>query len=150
MAFATTEDVATRLGRELTEIEGGTVEYLLDTATELILQALGYLAEPPLWVSGYAELPPAEAAPAAVNGVCTEVVCRAFQNPEAAAAMAAGDLSVTYREHLRDSLQLTRHERSTVRRTVGGSSFSSVTLDSGYGGTYVDPELAEIMNGIDP
>ena len=143
MAFATTEDVATRLGRELTEVEGGTCEYLLQTATELILQALGSLAAPPDWVADYTEpVPPAP--PLVVNGVCTEVVARAFQNPEAAAAMAAGDLSVSYRDHLRDSLQLTAHERRTVRQAVGRGALGSVTLETPYSGP-VDSVIAELL-----
>jgi hypothetical protein len=49
--------------------------------------------------------------------------------------MAAGDLSVTYREHLRDSLQLTRHEARAVRRAGGRGDFRGVELESPYSGT---------------
>lgn len=145
--FATPEDIATRAGRELTAVEGGTVTFLLQTATELILQALGTLDSPPTWVSLYADEPPPDP-PGAVRGVCTEVVYRAFTNPEAAAAMAAGDLSVSYRAKVADSLFLTSQERGTVRKAAGLGSFQSVTLESPYsGGTGLDPELVEIMEG---
>ena len=39
--YATTEDVATRCGRELTAVEAGTVVLLLEGATDLITQEIG-------------------------------------------------------------------------------------------------------------
>ena len=135
--YATPEDVATRLGRELTPIEGGTVEFLLASATELLLQEIGGAHLDLPWVVDYLE-DPAPDPPAAVRAVCTEIAYRAFTNPEAAAAMSAGDLSVSYRAKAEEALYVTRREKRTVRRAAGVYGFRSVTLESPYSGTSDD------------
>lgn len=120
MAFATSTDVETRLGRELTSIEEDQVELLLDLATAAIGNA--------------ADLSDAEASalspvPTVIRGFCIELTCRALANPNGLFSRSETIGSYSYSENFnRDvssAMSLSDVEVLVIRRTLLGSNAGS-------------------------
>lgn len=140
MALATAEDIATRAGAPLGATEAGTVEFLLGSASALIVDeapdsAAAWVTDPNIAIDDV---------PASVRNVCVEVVYRAFSNPDAYERVTLPDLTVVYRAKDPDALFLTDNERRIVRRAAGRSSAGSLTLVTPFSGddeTTVDPLL---------
>lgn len=127
MAFATAEDIATRLGRELNEVEAATVDQLIEQATSLIAYTAGKDDE---WADTL------DPVPAAVKTVTVECVWRAMVNPEGAVSLmrqlGSFQHSATFPADA-VGLRLTRDEERIVRRTVNGH-ITSVTLVTSWSG----------------
>lgn len=116
MAFATTADVETRLGRSLTTAEEAMAEQVIDTVTELIVEIAGK-AEEDLTASYF-------------QALCIDKVLLIGANPNGLASESEtlGDhtYSKTFPRNSDDGLFLTEREEHTVRRiannAVSGSS----------------------------
>ena len=131
MAFATPEDVATRLGRELTATEAATVALLIEAATSLVASAG---AQTDTWAT---ELDPV---PSALRTVTVEAVHRVLVNPTGASSVMEQLGAHQHAETWRDGstgLTLTTGERRLVRRALG-FAFTSVTLESPFSGPVDD------------
>lgn len=117
MAFATTEDIATRLGRTLNAVEAATTSMLLDHATGLILNALGKTTLSPT--------------PVVVWSVCVEAVTRVLLNPAGVRSesetLGAHSHSASFTAPMGalGALQLTQEEELRVRRAVFGTNTGS-------------------------
>lgn len=72
-AYATSEDVTARLGRDLTDAEAASVDFLLEAAGGLIREAL---LKPEDWEP--------DPVPSVFRFLSVEVACRIFANPESA------------------------------------------------------------------
>lgn len=116
MAFATADDIATRLMRALTGAETEAAELLLDGAASLIALALDKDDD---WVD---DLNPV---PTPLHFVSIEIVARAINNPSGAESqreqLGQYSYSVTWGENHQTTLYLTKYERAMVRRAVFGS-----------------------------
>lgn len=129
MAFATTQDVAARLGRELTTAEDETAEYLLDAATSVVTEAVGKDDD---WAS---DLEASDDIPNVVRIVTTELAVRALGNPTGAQSVqeTLGQYSHSVRYagiYEGGGLLLTATEEMLLRRTVRGVLSGSARLDS--------------------
>lgn len=126
MALATSQDVSARLKRELTSSEEDLAEILLESATELIADAVGggataamleTLDNRTLWV------------------VCTECVVRGFDTPGGARStqetLGQYSRSISYTDVEKGGgLYLTEREERMVRRAVFGTATSGARLAS--------------------
>lgn len=126
MAFATPEDVATRLGRDMTELEAGTVEFLLDGATAVIAEAVD---QDDAWATALTPVPTLLRVQAA------ELVVRAFGNPSGVLSLqeTLGQYSHSTRYatvYEGGGLALTPTEELRLRRVVKGQLSGSARLDS--------------------
>ncbi len=72
MAFATTPDIETRLGREFDPAESATAGLLIESAMAVIASEAGQSAE---WAEDLTEVPPL------LRAVCIEIVARVLENP---------------------------------------------------------------------
>lgn len=134
MAFATAEDIATRLGRDLTAAEGGQAELLIELATGLIAGACG---KDDAWAAAYTPVP------AIVKLFCVELVVRSMPNAAALESVSEslGQYSTTQR--FRDAaagggMALSDLEERVIRRAVFGSNSGSAKTES------VATELADL------
>lgn len=134
MAFATAEDVAARLGRDLTDAETTQVEALLDSATAIIALYVGKNDD---WA---AELDPV---PSVIKLVTIEAVLRAMANPHG--HVAVGESLGAYSSNIRyrdgdagGGLLLTSTEQRLIARAVHGTGTGSVRVDSMI--HYCDPD----------
>lgn len=118
MAFATTEDVATRLGRALTAAEEAMAEQVIETVEGIILEIAGTPEPSPV--------------PAYYKALCITKVIQVGTNPNGLASesktLGQASQSRTYPRGLDGlGLALTEHEEATVRRiannAVSGSSY---------------------------
>lgn len=135
MAFATAEDVATRLARTLSDAETASAELLVDLASEVIAAACDTSVD----------ALSAEDTPV-LRVVCVELACRALANPENVAgkseALGAYNYSKTFRgvADASTALALTETETNLVRRAVfkllSGSSRPESTSDELYDYVY--------------
>lgn len=126
MAFATEEDIATRLGRALTATEAGQAELLLELATALIAGACG---KDDAWAAAYTPTP------VIVKAFCVELVARVMSNPTGLASLSEtlGQYSNTQR--FRDAavgggMFLTDLEERVIRRAVFGRNTASARAES--------------------
>lgn len=114
MAFATTDDVETRLARTLSDAELAAAAFLLEGAQAEIEQAAG---------AAEAEMDPV---PGVLRFIAVEVVCRELANPTGVdrtqEQLGNYSYSVGYRET--GGTLLTQAEELLVRRSVGTSSGS--------------------------
>lgn len=125
--FATTADVATRLGRALTADETAKVTALIASATALIATTARQSDE---WASTLSPVPEI------LKSVTVEVVHRVLTNPTGASSLTEQLGSYQHGENYRSDmtgLSLTRDERRLVRRAAGWSA-RTVTLESPYSG----------------
>jgi hypothetical protein len=124
VAFATTQDVAARLGRELTEAEDEQAEYLLDAATSVVAEALG---RDDAWADAL------DPVPTIVLVYTVELVVRAMGNPQGAASVqeTLGQYSHSVRyDPGTAGMVLTDLETLRLRRGVNGQLSGSARLDS--------------------
>ena len=126
MAFATADDVAARLGRELTIAEENLVEAVVEQVTDLIADAVGQDAD---WA---ADLDPV---PAVLTAICVEKAIAVGSNPNGVASrsetLGSFSSSETFRKD--SGLYLTPLEERLARRAVlgrlAGSSRPESTAD---------------------
>lgn len=126
MAFATVEDVATRLARALSATDAGTAEQLLDAAAAVIADAA---SKDDAWV---AQLSPV---PSMLRFLSVELVVRAMSNPEGLASFREQIGVHQFAKNFRagadgGGLMLTPVEELLVRRTVYGRTSGSPTVAS--------------------
>lgn len=121
MAFATTEHIAARIGRDLTSEEQATqVPLLLELATNAILDAVDKTQE---WAEALDEVPPA------LSGLCIELVARVLLNPAGGRSISEQigqhSRAVTFGPAASAALTLTDAEERRARRAVYGSNSGS-------------------------
>lgn len=125
MAFATSTDVAKRLGRELTSSEEDQVGLLLDLATAAVANA--------------ADLTDAEASaltpvPTVIRGFCIELTCRALANPSGLFSKSEqiGSYSYThnFNRDVSSAMALSDIEVLVIRRTLLGSNSGSARAEN--------------------
>lgn len=126
MAFATPEDVATRLGRELGEIAAGTAEQLLDAATAVIANAAD---KSDAWAEAL------DPVPGILRFMCVELVVRAMANPESLARLqeqlgAYSSTRAFASASAGGGLMLSDVETMLVRRTIFGTLSGSARVES--------------------
>lgn len=123
MAFATTTDVSTRLGRDLTATEDDTAEYLLDAAAAVIGATVDMAV---------ADLD-AETVPV-LKYLSVDLVCRALRNPEGIASyseqLGSYQRSQTFANKNEAALSLTKMEQALLRRAVHGQLTGSSRPES--------------------
>lgn len=122
MAFATTSEVQTRIGRTLTTAETNQASQLLDAATSIIAQAGGKDDD---WVD---EL---ETTPQILKTICIELVARVVDNPANLDSFRETIGSYSYSKDFRAGyLMPTPQERDLIRQVIGTPSTTGVRLDS--------------------
>jgi hypothetical protein len=142
MAFATTQQVAARLGRTLTTEETATAETLLDDATGLIASACDQTDS---WAE---DLDPV---PKILSIVCRQMVHRVMLNPLGVArtqeTLGEHSLSTSHREAGdgpgTGNLGLTERETTLVREAVLGRLTGSVETKS------IATEIHDLRYGAD-
>jgi hypothetical protein len=121
-AFATTDDVAARLGRELTTGEQASVEFLLAIASSVIADTAG---RDDGWV---VTLDPV---PTILRGLSVELVVRALANPNQLASLREQlgnySMAATFASE-RTGMTLTPTEVLIVRRAVYGRTTGSAPV----------------------
>lgn len=122
MAFATSQDVETRVGRDLTTAEIGQAGQLLDAATAIMAEAAGKDDE---WA---ADLDPV---PQVLKTVCIEIVARVIDNPSNLDSFRESIGAYSYSKDFRAGyLMPTPPERDLIRRVVGTATTGSPRMDS--------------------
>lgn len=122
MAFATTSDVQTRIGRTLTTAETNQASQLLTAATSIIAQAGGKDDD---WVDDL------ETIPQILKTVCIEMVARVVDNPANLDSFRETIGSYSYSKDFRAGyLMPTPPERDLIRHVIGTPSTTGVRLDS--------------------
>jgi hypothetical protein len=122
MAFATTSDVQTRIGRTLTTAETNQASQLLTAATSIIAQAGGKDDD---WVDDL------ETTPQILKTVCIEMVARVVDNPANLDSFRETIGSYSYSKDFRAGyLMPTPPERDLIRQVIGTPSTTGVRLDS--------------------
>ncbi len=124
--FATTDEVAARIGRDLSATETTQTETLLELATGLIADACG---RDEAWAAALDPVPPT------VRVVCIEATVRVLLNPRGVRSQQEALGAFSHAESFTDSpgaagLTLTPTEQRMVRRAVYGSSTGSAPLGS--------------------
>lgn len=135
MAFATPQDIATRLGRDLEAIPAAMADQLLDAATAVIAEAAG---RDDTWAETV------DPVPAMLRFVAIEVVARAMANPNGVRSESEQLGTYQHSQAFRDDgggLWLTTTERLLVRRAVYG------TLSGSSRPTGVVEEVYDVMYG---
>lgn len=121
--FASIEDVALRLGRDLTDSEESSVELLLNLASAAIRSAVD---KPDDWMP--------DPVPDLVRGFTIELTCRAMANPEGlfSKSETIGSYSYTnsFSKDRPSGLSLTDDEVLALRRAVWKSNSGSARADS--------------------
>lgn len=122
MAFATHEDVQTRLGRDLTEQEQGTATDVIADVTGLIVDCVDRDSD---WAAGL------DPVPAALKAICVEKALAAIVNPRGVASqsesLGAHSHSETFRRTADVGVFLTPLEERRVARAVYGRNSGSST-----------------------
>lgn len=134
MAFATGEDVATRLGRDLTADETAQAEFLTELATGLIAGACG---KNDAWAAALTPVP------SILNLYCVELAVRSMPNPTGLASQTESLGQYSHTERFRDSaageaMALTDLEERVIRRAVFGTNSGSAKTES------IATEIAEL------
>lgn len=128
MAFATTGDVATRLGRALTTAETAMAAQVIELVTGEIALVLG---EDAAWAEALTPVP------AYFKGLCIDKVLKVGTNPNLVQSISeqlgAHATSKTFPQGV-GGVALTPDEIRQVRRVYSGSSFKSLTLETPYSG----------------
>lgn len=132
MAFATTSDIATRLGRSLTAAEAAMAQQVIDLVTGMIVTAAG---QDDAWAAGLDPIP------AYYKALCIDRVMRVGVNPELVQSMTEqlGSHSTT-RTFPRDAaggVFLTDQELLLVSRFAGSPSSGSARTESLVHDVYV-------------
>lgn len=126
MAFATTDDIAARLGRDLTDAETTMADLLLDGATAVIAEAAGKDDD---WAESL------DPVPQVLRFVAVEVVHRTLCNPQSLESASEQLGAYQHSERFRagaagGGLALTGTEELLVRRAVWGTTTGSVQVES--------------------
>lgn len=128
MAFATVEDLATRLGRELTTTEAGQGELLIELAS---LAIAGACDKTEAWIATVNPVP------ALVRVTCLEAAVRVMVNPTGARSSSEqlgsyqrSESFHAYFDPAAAGISLTEAEVLRVRRAVFGTSSGSATVES--------------------
>lgn len=122
MAFATAEDVAVRMGRELSEPETSTVEAMLTSVAAMITQAAG---RDDSWAEGL------DPVPEILKTVSIEAVSRGFSNPQSLSAFSESIGSYQYSQNFTSAgLGLTTEESLMVKRAANESTTASPRIPS--------------------
>lgn len=122
MAFATSTDIATRLGRELTSAETDQADQLLEAATSIMAQSAGKNDE---WASDLDETP------AVLKTICIELVVRVLDNPSNLDSFRETIGAYSYSKDFRAGyLMPTPQERDLIRQVVGTPSSASPRMKS--------------------
>jgi hypothetical protein len=117
MAFATTDNIADRLGRDLSAGEQQSVTLLIEGAQAVIAAACD---KDDAWAEAL------DPVPKIVRTVAIELVCRAVANPNSLQSLQEGLGQHNYSARFRDcGILLTPHEELLVRRAVFGTSSGS-------------------------
>jgi hypothetical protein len=123
--FATVAEVATRLGRDLTSDEQGSVALLIQLATATIANAADKTEE---WA---AELDPI---PLILKGFCIELVCRTFANPmglfSESKTLGSFQHSQSFNKDVSSAMALSDVEVLVIRRAVRGTNAGSARAES--------------------
>lgn len=128
MAFATAEDVATRLGRDLSAAEEALAEYVIDSVTGEIVDAVDQDAD---WATALTPVP------SVFKTLCVEKVVVVGTNPNGLASesktLGQASQSRTYQRSNDDGIFLTDSEKRKVREayygTLSGTSRTRSALD---------------------
>lgn len=125
MALATTDDIATRLGRDLTDTEDAQAELLITQATGLIALAAGKDDD---WATTLSPVPDA------LTSICIEAVARTMAVPIGVRSqqetLGSYNHSESYPDQLAAGIALTDAEELRVRRIVFGSTSASTYPDA--------------------
>lgn len=125
MAFATSGDVATRLGRTLSTEEEAQIGLLLELATATVANAADKTEE---WA---ADLDPV---PVILKGFCIELVCRTFGNPlglfSESKTLGAFQYSQSFNKDVSSVMSLSDVEVLVIRRAVRGTNAGSARAES--------------------
>ena len=127
MAFATTDDVKARLGRDLTDGETNAAAYLLEAAAAIICEAAERDEEAILAMD---PMPPV------LRFIAVELVARALSNPAGLESLEKTLGSYSSAQRFRDrgegssDLVLSETEEQMVRRAVNGRLSGSVPVES--------------------
>jgi hypothetical protein len=122
VAFASTQDVADRLGRDLTAGEETSVDLLIELVTGVIAEAAG---EDDAWAAALSPVP------VVIKAVTVEVVCRGLANPNSLESLQETLGQHNYSARFREAgLWLTDHEERLVRRAAGTSMSGSALVKS--------------------
>lgn len=125
MAFATTDDVATRLGRSLTAAEEAMAEQVIEIVEAQIIDAVDKDAA---WATALNPVPPL------FKALCVEKVIVVGSNPNGLAAesktLGQASQSRTYQRSNDAGIFLTIEEERRVRLVVFGTLVGSARVDS--------------------
>ena len=127
MAFATTNDVAARLGRDLSVGEQATVTALLDGATAFITASLGLSDD---WADALSPVP------RVVETMTVELTVRSLANPNGLKSLSEnlGQFSYTAQFNNGDGsstlLTMTKTEELLIRRAIFGRISASPHTES--------------------
>lgn len=123
-AFATSEDVSTRLGRALTSQESTQVPLLLNMAAVVLTDAAGYDDG---WAASLSPVPQM------LRLMSIELVCRAMPNPNQYTSIRqqVGSYSIAVTSAV-SNMALSDAEVLAVRRAVHGRTTDSVHIDSSF------------------
>lgn len=125
MAFATTEDVAARLGRELTSAEEDSAELSLELAEGLIVAEAGR-------DEAWAEV--LDPVPTYFRALCIEKAIGVLANPrnlaQASESLGAFSHSETFPRSLDAGIFLTDEEAAQVRFVIYGATSASPRMES--------------------
>lgn len=117
MAFATADDIASRLGRALGVSETAPVDLLLELATGAIAAAADRDDD---WAAALSPVP------TMLKAICIELVVRALANPQNLDSMQEGLGAHQYSVRFRQAGILpTEMEERIIRRTVYGTNAAS-------------------------
>lgn len=130
MAFATTADVATRLGRALTAAEQAMAQQVIDSVTAQISAVVNEGSE---WATAL------DPVPEVFKSLCIEKVIYIGSNPNGIASESETLGAYTHSQTFPRSMDsygvlLTDEEKRSVRQAVWGV-VRSVSLESPYSGT---------------
>lgn len=123
-AFATPEDVSTRLGRALSSAEAETVPFLLNMAAVVISDAVG---KDDGWAVSLSPVPQM------LRLMSVELVCRALPNPSQYSQIRqqVGSYSIAVSQ-ASSGMTLSDAESLMLRRAVFGRTTDSVHVESGF------------------
>jgi len=125
MAFAITDDVALRLGRDLTSSEEDQVELLLGLATATIANAADQTEE---WAAALSPVP------VLLKGFCIELTCRALANPSGlfsqSETIGSYSYSKSFNKDVSSAMALSDVEVLVIRRAVNGTNSGSARAEN--------------------
>jgi hypothetical protein len=123
--LASVAELSKRLGQTLTGVDHDRAYAALQDASALIRTEAGKT-----WIDDHDEL---EEVPGIIESICIASAHRAFRNPDGTTQTSIGDVSISFRrEGNASSVFLSKQERMAIRKAVGKSGSSSVTMVTPY------------------